>query len=107
MEAPTTTDERYFEHDQLVSYVSGLFSSFLRGTVAIIGFIVALVMISWPSHGFAASPEFNQGYKTGVNEWNQFNSVGHNFECPLAKTAPHSDFCIGYDAALMFENSDQ
>jgi len=55
----------------------------------------------------ANSPEFNQGYRTGVNEWNQFNSVSHNFECPLAKTAPHSDFCKDYDAALMFENSDQ
>jgi hypothetical protein len=70
-------------------------------------FMVALVMISWASNGFAASSQFKEGYKTGVNEWNQFNSEGHSFECPLAKTAPHSDFCKGYDAALMFETSDQ
>jgi len=76
-------------------------------SIVLLLFIVALVIISWASRGFAASPEFNKGYNAGVNEWNQYNSVGHSFECPLAKTAPHSDFCIGYDAALMFENSDQ
>jgi hypothetical protein len=68
---------------------------------------LATTLLLAPSIVYATTTnEYNRGYSTGVNEWNHFNSVGHNFECPLAKTAPHSDFCKGYDAALMFENSD-
>jgi hypothetical protein len=51
---------------------------------------------------------YQAGYQYGMNDWNQHttNKVG-GYECPLSNTAPHSNFCKGYDAALMYENSDQ
>jgi hypothetical protein len=57
---------------------------------------------------FIDANNYHQGYQYGINEWNQFASdASHQFDCPLAQTAPHSPFCQGYDAALQFENSDQ
>jgi hypothetical protein len=68
---------------------------------------LATTLLFAPSIVYATTTnDYNRGYNTGLKEWNQFNNVAHNFECPFAKTAPHSDFCKGYDAALMFENSD-
>ncbi len=54
------------------------------------------------------SPEFELGYKQGIADWNANGTdLSHHFICPLAKTAPHSGYCKGYDAALKFETSDQ
>ncbi|MGC2575577.1 MAG: hypothetical protein WA364_29070 [Candidatus Nitrosopolaris sp.] len=50
---------------------------------------------------------FNAGLRYGFNDWNQHgDSKPGGYECPLARTAPHSNFCNGYDAALVYENSD-
>jgi hypothetical protein len=50
---------------------------------------------------------FNAGLRYGFYDWNQHttNKPG-GYECPLARTASHSNFCNGYDAALVYENSD-
>jgi len=54
------------------------------------------------------SRQYDLGYSQGISDWNQYSSdLSHSFECPLVHVAPHSDYCKGYDAALMFENSDQ
>jgi hypothetical protein len=51
---------------------------------------------------------FNAGLQYGLNDWNQRGDTNQNytFECPLAKPYWHSNFCNGYDAALVWENSD-
>jgi len=49
---------------------------------------------------------FNAGLRYGFNDWNQHTTKPRGYECPLARTAPHSNFCNGYDAALAYENSD-
>src|SRR5215469_7313112 len=57
---------------------------------------------------------YKAGYQYGTREWNEFgpgtpgdyatgnSTTGHSFQCPLS----HSNFCKGYDAALMYQNSD-
>ncbi len=60
---------------------------------------------------YAHSDQYNQGYSAGIAEWDHWNSdqlvnTQHTFECPLIHTAPHSDYCRGYDAALKFSTSD-
>jgi hypothetical protein len=53
--------------------------------------------------------DLKAGYAYLNNEWSKHNedNLSHPFECPLGRTAPQSNFCIGYDAALAYENSDQ
>jgi hypothetical protein len=51
---------------------------------------------------------FFLGYQTGLNDYNaHVNDTSHHFECPLAKIAPHSQYCLGYDKALQYMMSDQ
>jgi len=50
---------------------------------------------------------YQAGYQYGDNEYNRYITSSHHFECPLSHIAPTSNFCKGYDAALMYENSDQ
>ncbi|MFZ0514255.1 MAG: hypothetical protein WAM14_21805 [Candidatus Nitrosopolaris sp.] len=61
---------------------------------------------------------YQAGYRYGTNDWNKYGPgsiwdqqhpgpVGHHFECPLSQPYWHSNFCKGYDAALMYQNSDQ
>jgi hypothetical protein len=51
---------------------------------------------------------YNAGYQAGLNDYNQHvNDTNHLFECPLAKIAPHSQYCFGYDRALSYMMSDQ
>jgi hypothetical protein len=48
------------------------------------------------------------GYAAGIDDYNQHvNDTNHHFECPIAKIAPHGDFCNGYDGALSYMMSDQ
>lgn len=53
--------------------------------------------------------DFKAGFDYLNNEWAQHNEDNppHPFECPLAHTAPRSNFCIGYDAAMAYQNSDR
>jgi hypothetical protein len=51
---------------------------------------------------------FFLGYQTGLNDYNtHVNDTSHHFECPLAKIAPRSQFCKGYDASMKYMFSDQ
>jgi preprotein translocase subunit SecF len=84
------------------------FSKAEKVILAVVLALVVLVVISWAADGFAYSQEYKVGYNPGVKEWNQFSTdLSHHFECPFSNTVPHSDFCKGYDAALMFETSDR
>jgi hypothetical protein len=48
------------------------------------------------------------GYQTGLQDYNQHvNDTSHHFECAMAKLAPHSQYCLGYDKALQYMMSDQ
>lgn len=50
---------------------------------------------------------YQDGYNQGIRDWNSTGALGGDLKCPLANTAPRSDYCKGYDAAIMFETSDQ
>lgn len=51
---------------------------------------------------------YQAGYQAGLDDYNQHvNDTSHSFECPIAKIAPHGDFCKGYDRALSYMFSDQ
>jgi hypothetical protein len=64
---------------------------------------------------------YKAGYQYGTNEWNQHNPGSgsnatnqygnpnelYSFACPLSQPYWHSNFCKGYDAALVYQNSDQ
>jgi len=70
------------------------------------GYVVAL-------NSTAGMPkDWKAGYNYGTNDWNH-NAydkngawVGHSFGCPLSKPYWRSNFCLGYDAALAYQNSD-
>ena len=66
------------------------------------------------------SKDWRAGYNYGTKEWDYYcpgcghdNATlingtwwAHHFECPSSK-APQSNFCLGYDAYLAYENSAQ
>lgn len=51
--------------------------------------------------------DYKAGYQYGTNDWNQHTTNKTNYECPLSHMTPYPNFCKGYDAALMYQNSDQ
>jgi hypothetical protein len=65
--------------------------------------------------GFNSVPgipkDYKAGYQNGTNEWDYYqtpqrDNLPHSYACPFIHTAPHSNFCKGYDAALAYQNSD-
>jgi hypothetical protein len=51
--------------------------------------------------------DWKAGYDYLNNDWNQHGaSKPGGYECPLWRTAPTSNFCLGYDAGLAYQNSD-
>lgn len=51
---------------------------------------------------------YQAGVQSGLDDYNlHVNDTSHHFECPLAKIAPHSSFCRGYDHSLRLMMSDQ
>jgi hypothetical protein len=63
--------------------------------------------------------DWKAGYDYATKEWSLYapgtpgdlasgnSTTGHPFACPLSKPYWRSNFCIGYDAALAYQNSDQ
>jgi hypothetical protein len=49
----------------------------------------------------------NDWNQYGTNDWNQHTTNKTNYECPLSHMTPYPNFCKGYDAALVYQNSDQ
>jgi hypothetical protein len=50
--------------------------------------------------------DYKAGFQYGTNDWNQHTTNKTNYECPLSHMRPYPDFCRGYDAALVYQNSD-
>ena len=52
--------------------------------------------------------DLKAGYDYLNNEWNKHHedNPAHSFECPIWRTAPQSNFCIGYDAGQAYQTSD-
>jgi hypothetical protein len=84
---------------------------FIARGVALLLVMLIPILVFATTNAYAHSQEYDQGYAAGIAEWDHWNSdqlvnTQHTFECPLIHTAPHSDYCRGYDAALKFSTSD-
>jgi hypothetical protein len=87
MKSPIKLENHWHEHSRAERII-----------IIMVLFIVAVVMSSWVADGFASiGSDVLQGGHGVAKKSQEYNMVA-----PL-----HPDFCKGYDAALIFETSDQ